>query len=72
VAEPLRVGQVYGQWPRLQLQPGPLCKGRDLALTTDFRAVFGEILSRHLGLRDLAPVFPAYPASPASFLRLLA
>ena len=29
-------------------------------MTTDFRDVFGEMLSRHMGVADLAPVFPGY------------
>jgi uncharacterized protein (DUF1501 family) len=37
-----------------------LYEGRDLALTTDFRAVFAEVTSRHLGLTDIAAVFPDY------------
>jgi uncharacterized protein (DUF1501 family) len=61
---------VYGEWPGLQ--PEQLYEGRDLALTTDFRDVFAEIVSRHLGLKDLAPVFPKFQASPARFLRFLA
>ena len=31
--------------------------GRDLALTTDLRAVVGEFLTKHLGVKNLAPVF---------------
>src|SRR5215831_3336381 len=49
-------GQVYGRWPGLN--DHQLNEGRDLALTTDFRCVIGEILTRHLGVRELAPVFP--------------
>src|SRR5207247_3638724 len=36
----IRGGKVYGQWPGLKNDQ--LYEGRDLALTTDFRAVFGE------------------------------
>lgn len=35
-------------------------EGRDLALTTDFRGVLGEILMKHIGLADLKPVFPRF------------
>ena len=38
-------GKVYGRWPGLN--EGQLNEGRDLALTTDFRSVLGEILRRH-------------------------
>jgi uncharacterized protein (DUF1501 family) len=61
---------VYGRWPGLE--PEQLNEGRDLALTTDFRTVLGELLWRHLGNQELASVFPGFEASPAGFLRLLA
>jgi uncharacterized protein (DUF1501 family) len=35
-------GKVYGKWPGLQ--PDQLYEGRDLALTTDFRDVLGELV----------------------------
>jgi uncharacterized protein (DUF1501 family) len=54
-------GQVYGKWPGLE--DHQLNEGRDLALTTDFRSVVGEILTRHLGVKDLAPVFPGFDNS---------
>jgi uncharacterized protein (DUF1501 family) len=46
----VRGGMVYGQWPGLKSDQ--LYEGRDLALTTDFRDVFGEIATRHLGSTD--------------------
>ncbi|HEV8309703.1 MAG TPA: DUF1501 domain-containing protein, partial [Methylomirabilota bacterium] len=45
---PVRGGRVYGRWPGLR--PEQLHEGRDLALTTDFRDLFGEVAVRHLGL----------------------
>jgi uncharacterized protein (DUF1501 family) len=51
-------GHVYGKWPGLD--DHELNEGRDLALTTDFRTVVSEILTRHLGVKDLAPVFPGF------------
>ncbi len=51
-------GKVYGRWPGLKSDQ--LFEGRDLALTTDFRDVFGEIASRHLGATNLKSVFPGY------------
>lgn len=62
-------GRVYGRWPGLD--PSQLHEGRDLALTTDFRTVMGETVSRHLGNRDLNRVFPGFNSSPQSFLRYL-
>ena len=54
----VRGGKVYGRWPGLK--EDQLFEGRDLALTTDFREVFGEIATRHLGATDLKTVFPGY------------
>ncbi len=66
----VRGGKVYGQWPGLKNDQ--LNEGRDLALTTDFRDVFGEVVQRHLGDKDLKRVFPGYAASPSKFKGFLA
>jgi len=58
-------GKVYGNWPGLRVDQ--LYEGRDLALTTDFRDVFGEVASRHLGNSDLKSVFPGYSSSQSNF-----
>jgi uncharacterized protein (DUF1501 family) len=55
-------GKVHGRWPGLA--PEQLYEGRDLALTTDFRSVFSEIASKHLGATRLDAVFPGF-SSPA-------
>jgi uncharacterized protein (DUF1501 family) len=55
--------QVAGRWPGLA--PDARYEGRDVAVTTDFRDLFGEILTRHLGARDLSAVFPGYTAGKA-------
>lgn len=44
---------------------------RDLAVTTDFRSVLGEIISSHLGDRDLAKVFPGFTDDPAHHFGLI-
>jgi uncharacterized protein (DUF1501 family) len=54
----VRGGKVYGEWPGLQEEQ--LYDGRDLALTTDFRDVLSELVSRHLGNSNLKSVFPGY------------
>jgi uncharacterized protein (DUF1501 family) len=59
-------GQVYGKWPGLETHQ--LNEGRDLALTTDFRLVLGEILAKHTGVRDLGKVFPGFDNDPRRFL----
>ena len=66
---PVRGGRVYGRWPGLD--PAQLNEGRDLALTTDFRCVLGEALSRHLGNAHLNTVFPGFDNQPARFLEYL-
>jgi uncharacterized protein (DUF1501 family) len=66
---PVKGGKIYGNWPGLA--PEQLYEGRDLALTTDFRRVLGEAVSRHLGNRDLSTVFPNFDNNPNKFLHLL-
>ena len=55
---PVKGGKVYGRWPGLQKEQ--LYDGRDLALTSDFRDVLGELVARHLGNPALSEVFPGY------------
>ena len=55
-------GKVLGAWPGLAREQ--LYEGRDLALTTDFRAVFSEILAAHLGATNVPSVFPGYQPRP--------
>ena len=51
-------GKVLGNWPTLD--PERRFERRDLAVTTDFRDLFGEVLIRHLGSADLSAIFPGY------------
>jgi len=62
-------GRVYGAWPGLA--DHQLNEGRDLALTTDFRLVLGEILSKHNGVLDLNAVFPGFENNPRRFAGLI-
>jgi uncharacterized protein (DUF1501 family) len=55
---PVKGGKVYGKWPGLATEH--LHEGRDLALTTDFREVFAEILTKHMHASDTAKVFPGW------------
>jgi uncharacterized protein (DUF1501 family) len=66
----VRGGKVYGRWPGLAADRR--YEGRDLAITTDFRDVFAEIVVRHLGLADARPVFPGFVPSPSRFPGLFA
>lgn len=58
-------GRVYGEWKGLK--DDQLNEGRDLAVTTDFRDVFAEAASRHLGAQDLAALFPKYSVDRRRF-----
>jgi uncharacterized protein (DUF1501 family) len=51
-------GRVYGRWPGLAREQR--YDGRDLAVTTDFRAVFAEIVRSHLGVTDTRTIFPGF------------
>jgi uncharacterized protein (DUF1501 family) len=65
---PVRGGKIYGQWPGLEKEQ--LYEGRDLAVTTDFRTVLGELVSTHLGQKDLSHVFPGFEmGQPLGLLR---
>ena len=59
-------GKVYGQWRGLT--PEQLFEGRDLAVTTDFRDVFAELLAKQLGVASLKDVFPHYEAKQLGVL----
>jgi uncharacterized protein (DUF1501 family) len=62
-------GKVYGKWPGLSNDQ--LNEGRDLALTTDFRQVLGEVVTHTLGAENLELVFPGARLNPRGFLRLV-
>jgi uncharacterized protein (DUF1501 family) len=62
----VRGGRLYGDWPGLE--PEQLFERRDLAVTTDFRDVLGELVSGHLG-QKVGQVFPGY--APKTSLGLL-
>lgn len=59
-------GKVHGKWPGLE--PEQLNEGRDLALTTDFRSVFGEVVRKHLGASALERVFPGFAPTDLGLL----
>jgi uncharacterized protein (DUF1501 family) len=69
IGNSVRGGKVYGDWPGLGNDK--LYEGRDLALTTDFRDVFGEVAQKHLGSASLQKVFPGYAANSSKFRGLL-
>jgi len=65
IGGPVRGGKVHGKWPGLA--PEQLNEGRDLALTTDFRSVFGEVVRKHLGA-SVEKIFPGFSPSEIGVL----
>src|SRR5437867_2110062 len=66
----VRGGHVYGKWPGLATERR--YEGRDLAVTTDFRDVFGEIVTRHLGVSNPSAIFPGYNVQATKYPGLFA
>ena len=62
-------GRILGDWPGLKREL--LYQGRDLAVTTDFRDVFSEVVSGHLGAAHLDRIFPGYDGDPARYRGIL-
>jgi uncharacterized protein (DUF1501 family) len=59
----VRGGKVYGRWPGLAREQR--YDGRDLAVTTDFRSVFDEVVRSHLGVADTRTIFPGFKNAQA-------
>ncbi|MBX3265369.1 MAG: DUF1501 domain-containing protein [Acidobacteria bacterium] len=62
-------GKVFGEWKGLK--PDQLNEGRDLAITTDFRSIFTEVATRHLGSTRSDTLFPKFDAKAAGVLGFL-
>ena len=62
-------GKVYGDWPGLAREQ--LNEDRDLAMTTDFRDVFAEVLIGHLQSQRPGLVFPEFELDPKRFKGLI-
>jgi len=59
----VRGGRVISDWP--SLKPASLYEGRDLAPTTDLRAVFKGLLHDHLGIAERVLADSVFPDSAA-------
>jgi uncharacterized protein (DUF1501 family) len=57
-------GRVMSDWPTLK--PAKLFEGRDLAPTTDLRAVIKGVLADHLGIGERALAETVFPDSAAA------
>jgi len=64
-------GRIYGDWPGLA--PAALYESRDLAVTTDFRAVLASVIGPHLRLsnRALSNIFPGFAPPHSDLDRLI-
>lgn len=62
-------GKVYGEWPGLEREV--LNEDRDLAMTTDFRDVFAEVLVSHMECENPNEVFPGFTADRRRFRGVL-
>jgi uncharacterized protein (DUF1501 family) len=66
---PVNGGRVLGRWPGLATEAR--FEGRDLAVTTDFRDLFAELLVGHLGAESLDAVFPGHTIARDRFVGAL-
>lgn len=65
IGNTVKGGKVYGDWKGLK--SSELNEGRDLAVTTDFRDVFGEIAVKHLANKNLEKIFPGFSPNAKNF-----
>lgn len=63
----VRGGEVHGQ--PLVLDPDALEDGRDLPVTTDFRAIFASVAGGHLGIPTGTELFPGWQGRPLDLIR---
>lgn len=69
IGDHVKGGKIYGEWAGLKNDK--LNEGRDLAVTTDFRNVFGEVAFKHLGSKELTKIFPDYDLKTGNFKNFL-
>ena len=60
-------GRVHGEF--VGLDEGSLFEGRDLEVTTDFRAVLSGIARDHLGIEEKETIFPGWEGDPLFLFR---
>jgi len=56
----IKGGKMYGDWKGLANEH--LDHGADLAVTTDYRDVLNEVLTKRIGLADTKSIFPGFEA----------
>jgi uncharacterized protein (DUF1501 family) len=63
LGQSIKGGQVFGKWPGLETHA--LYERADLAVTTDYRNVMCEILTKEKGFKQIEKVFPRFkPGKP--------
>jgi uncharacterized protein (DUF1501 family) len=62
----VRGGKVYGKWPGIS--EDQLNEGRDLTITTDYRQVLGEVVTKTISATNLEVTFPGARLNPKQFL----
>ncbi|PIO47087.1 MAG: hypothetical protein CMR00_12265 [[Chlorobium] sp. 445] len=67
LGHPVDGGKVHGTVPELAREN--LEDGRDLPVTTDFRAVFSEVAGKHFGLKDATKLFPGWNGTRLALLK---
>lgn len=65
----IRGGQVLASWK--SLDDANLYEGRDLPVTTDYRAALSALLQGQLGVKDIRAVFPGYSGPASGWPRLV-
>jgi uncharacterized protein (DUF1501 family) len=61
-------GRYHGSWPGLSDPASPYVDD-DLAVTTDYRDVIGEVIATRFPARSLAAVFPGHQQSAVGVMR---
>ena len=60
-------GKIHGSLP--ELTPENLADGRDVPVTTDFRAVFAGVAGKHLGINRMDTLFPGWQGAALPIVR---
>ncbi len=60
-------GKVHGSIPALVSEN--LADGRDVPVTTDFRAIFSEVAAKHLGITDSTKLFPGWSGGRIALIK---
>ncbi len=68
IGQKVKGGAMYGQWRGLATEQ--LDNGVDLAVTTDYRTVLSEIITKRLNNQQIGTIFPGFkmPAAPLGFM----